>query len=339
MDTAASRLKLSSTDVRRWLGQSPITGPLLTLVIIFGLFSLFIPNFLSLQTLSNIINATTLVGTVTIGVTFLMISGEFDLSVGALVAVAGYLFAFNTMNGGSPLLALALAVLVPALLGTVNGLILVATGMPSFIITLGTLSIFRGGVWLLSGGSLLQTLERPLIYDIFNGRLDVINNLLPAGANFRTAMLWMFGLVILFQYILTRTSYGNHVLAVGGNPGAARAQGVNVQLIKVLNFTLSGAMAGVAGVLLFSQFRSVRVATGAGVELDAIAAAVVGGTLLTGGSGSIVGGLIGVLLISTLRSGVIRLNIPFIPADNFEAVVGATIVGAAILNHWLRNRA
>lgn len=339
MDTAASRLKLSSTDVRRWLGQSPITGPLLTLVIIFGLFSLFIPNFLSLQTLSNIINATTLVGTVTVGVTFLMISGEFDLSVGALVAVAGYLFAFNTMNGGSPLLALALAVVVPALLGTVNGLILVATGMPSFIITLGTLSIFRGGVWLLSGGSLLQTLERPLIYDIFNGRLDVINNLLPDGANFRTAMLWMFGLVILFQYLLTRTSYGNHVLAVGGNPGAARAQGVNVQLIKVLNFTLSGAMAGVAGVLLFSQFRSVRVATGAGVELDAIAAAVVGGTLLTGGSGSIVGGLIGVLLISTLRSGVIRLNIPFIPADNFEAVVGVTIVGAAILNHWLRNRA
>ncbi len=335
MSTAA----ITTKTFRHWLARSPVVGPLITLVVIFLLFSVRIPGFFSLRTVSNIINATTLVGTVTIGITMLMISGEFDLSVGALVAVGGYLFAFNTIDGGSPLLAIVLAVLVPALLGALNGLILIWTGMPSFIITLGTLSIFRGGVWLLSGGSLVQTLDRLPVYEVFNGRLDVLNDLLPAGANFRSAMLWMFGLVLIFQYVLTRTRYGNHVMAVGGNPGAARAQGVNVKLVKVVNFIISGAMAGVAGVLLFSQFRSVRVATGAGVELDAIAAAVVGGTLLSGGSGSILGGMVGVLLISTLRSGVVRLNIPFIPADNFEAVVGVTIVAAAVLNHWIRRRA
>jgi ribose/xylose/arabinose/galactoside ABC-type transport system permease subunit len=97
-------------------------------------------------------------------------------------------------------------------------------------------------------------------------------------------------------------------------------------------------LAGFAGVLLFSQFRTARIATGAGTELTAIASAVVGGALLTGGSGSIVGALLGVLIISTLRTGIILLNLPFIPADNFEAIVGVTIVGAAIFNNWVRTR-
>ncbi len=326
-------------DFRRLMRESSLTGPLITLVAILILFSMFVPNFLSLRTVSNIINAVTTVGTVTIGVALLMISGEFDLSVGALVAAGGYLFAYNSTGGKPPVIGLLLAVLVPALLGAVNGLILIGTRMPSFIVTLGTGSIYSGLVWLLSGGSLFQTLEQPDLYTIFNGRLDILNDLLPEGANFRSAMLWILGLTLVFQYVLTRTRYGNHVFATGGNPGAARAQGVNTNLVKVINFVISGALAGFAGVLLFSQFKSVRVATGAGVELSAIASAVVGGALLTGGSGSIIGGLIGVLLISALRSGVVLLNIPFIPADNFEAVVGATIVGAAILNHWIRGRA
>jgi simple sugar transport system permease protein len=138
---------------------------------------------------------------------------------------------------------------------------------------------------------------------------------------------------------LTRTRYGNHIFAIGGNPGAAQAQGVNVKRTKVLAFMISGLLAGFAGVLLFSQYKTAKIATGAGEELKAIAAAVVGGTLLTGGAGSIVGALIGVMLISMLRTGIILLNLPFIPADNFEAVVGVTIVLAAILNHWIRSKA
>ena len=323
---------------RRLFAESSIAGPLATFIIVFVLLSVFVPNFLTLRSISGIVNAATLTGMVTIGVTLLMISGEFDLSVGTLVAAGGYLFAFNTMNGGSPLVAVLLALLVPAILGALNGLILIWTRIPSFIITLGTSSIYRGAVWLFSGGVLVQTLERPLIYDIFNGRLDVINNLFK-GASFRTAALWLVGMALVFQYVLTRTRYGNHVFAVGGNPAAAKAQGANVNRVKVINFAISGALSGFAGVLLFSQYRSVRVATGAGMELNAIAAAVVGGTLLTGGAGSIWGALIGILLISALRTGVILLDIPFVPADNFQAVVGVTIVVAVILNHWLRRRA
>jgi simple sugar transport system permease protein len=242
------------------------------------------------------------------------------------------------MEGGSPVVALLLAILVPAAMGALNGLILTWTGIPSFIVTLGTRSIYRGAVWLLSGGVMVQTLEKLVVYDVFNGRLDVVNNLFQ-GAKFRTSLFWLLLVVLICQYVLVRTQYGNHVFATGGNPGAAQAQGVNVKRVKVINFMISGALSGFAGLLQFSQYKSVQVATGAGWELNAIAASVVGGALLAGGAGSIWGALIGVLLISALRTGVVLLKIPFIPADNFPAVVGVTIVAAVILNNWLRSRA
>lgn len=325
-----------TTDIRRRFSVSPIAGPLATLVVAFILFSLFVPHFFTLRTLSGIVNASVLTGIVTIGVTMLMISGEFDLSVGALMAMGGFIYGMVTVGGGSPVIALLLALLVTALLGSVNGLILAWTGIPSFIVTLATGSIFRGAVWILSGGSMLQTIEDLVIYDILNGRLEILNNLLE-GANFRTSAVWLLVLVAVFQAVLVRTRFGNHVFAVGGNRIAAQAQGVNVKLVKVLCFVLTGFLSGLAGIVLFSQFKTVRVATGAGTELTAIAAAVVGGTALTGGSGSIVGALLGVLIISMLRTGVVLTDL--IPADNFEAIVGVTIIGAAIFNKWLRNRA
>ncbi len=313
-----------------------VAGSLVTLVALFVLFSLFVPNFFAWRTISGIVNAATLAGVVTIGVTLLMISGEFDLSVASLVAMGGYLFG-QQCAAGSPLVGVALAVVIPGLLGTVNGVIRVRTGVNSFIVTLGTSFIFRGAVWILSAGSMLQLTDSLPIYDLFNGRFDALDDALP-GANFLTSLFWLLLAVAIFQYLLIRTRYGNHVFAVGGNAEAAAAQGVNVARVKIVNFIISGALAGFSGVLLFSQFKTVRVASGVGTELSAIAAAVVGGTLLTGGSGSILGALVGVLLIGMLRTGVVLINLPFIPADNFEAIVGVTIIGAAILNDWLRRR-
>jgi simple sugar transport system permease protein len=272
----------------------------------------------------------------TVGVALLMISGEFDLSVGSIMAVGGYVYASFSM-AGQPLLGLVLALLVTALLGMVNGLILIWTGVPSFIVTLGTKYFYRGMLWVISAGTMLQTVDRLPIYNLLNGRLDVLNQLF-AGANFRTALIWLLLLVAFFQFVLVKTRYGNHVFAVGGNPGAALGQGVNVKRVKVLNFVITGAIAGFAGVLLFSQFYTVRVASGDGLELSAIAASVVGGILITGGAGNIWGALVGAVTISALRTGVVLMNIPFIPADNFDASVGATIVLAAILNTYLRSR-
>lgn len=314
--------------------ESPIAGPIITLVTVFILFLIFVPSFRRVEAWAGIVNAATLTGIITIGVTMLMIAGEFDLSVGPMMAWGAYLFGFMIQRGDPPLLALVMGLLVPSLLGALNGLIFNWTRIPSFIITLSTQFIYRSALWVFSGGNMVQTTAKSLpVYTFFNGRLDWLAKLVE-GANFRTSIFWLIGLVILFQIILVRTQFGNHILATGGNPGAAAAQGVNVKKIKFACFTLTGLLSGLAGVMLFSQYGTARIATGAGEELLAIAAAVVGGTLLTGGSGSIVGGLLGILTISMLRTGVVRLDI--IDPDNFPAVVGVTIIVAAIFNNYLR---
>lgn len=331
MRAVAERLRA----LRHLLVDSPIAGPMITLVVVVVLFSAFIPNFFTLRSISGIVSAATLTGTLTIGVTLLMIAGEFDLSVGPMMAFGGYLFARNTAQGGNALWALFLALLVPGIMGAVNGIIVNRTHIPSFITTLSTMFIYRGVVWLFSGGQMLQTIEDVPVYNVFNGRLDAFAAAV-GGANFRTSALWWLGLVLVFQVLLVRTPFGNHIFATGGHVGAAAAQGVNAKRVKLICFILSGVLAGFAGVLMFSQYQTVRIATGAGEELKAIASAVVGGTLLTGGAGSIVGALLGGLIISALRTGVVLANL--VPADNFEAIVGVTIVGTAIFNQWIRRR-
>ncbi len=330
-------LKAAEADTpkpRRLVGDSPIIPPLVTVLVVWIVFWLVVPHFGSVRTLSGVLAAASINAVVVIGVTTLMIGGEFDLSVGPMMAMGGYLFADIVLADGSPVIAIMVALLATAIMGSVNGLITVYTGIPSFIVTLGTLYIYRGVVWLYSGGLMIQTTEELPVYRLLNGRLDVLNDLLPQ-ASFRTATLWAIVLGFLFQLLLTRSRFGNHVFAVGGNPGAAVAQGVNVKRIKITCFIITGILAGFAGILTFSQFSSVYVATGATVELTAIAGAVVGGTLLTGGVGSILGGLLGILLIDTLRTGVVLLGFP---SDNFAAIVGVTIVGVALLNDWIRGR-
>lgn len=306
----------------------------MTVLAVWILFWALVPNFGTIRTVSGILAAASINALVVLGVTMLMIAGEFDLSVGAIIAMGAYIFANIMTDGGSPIIAVGLALLVTAIMGSINGLVTVYAKIPSFIVTLGTLSIYRGAVWVYSQGLMVQTTEKLPVYDLFNGRLDIINNLFRQ-ANFRSATLWVILLGLLFQFTLTRTRFGNHVFAVGGNPAAAVAQGVNVRLIKIVCFAITGVLSGLAGIMTFSQFASVFVATGATVELSAIAGAVVGGTLLSGGVGSIAGGFLGILLIDTLRTGVVLLGFP---SDNFAAIVGVTIVGVAILNEWIRGR-
>jgi simple sugar transport system permease protein len=321
---------------RRWVVESPIAGPLITLVFVFVLFALFVPNFLTMRSISGIVNAATITGVITIGITMLMIAGEFDLSVGPMMAMGGFLYGMNSVEGGSIPLAIILALLVPGIMGAINGLVVTRTLIPSFITTLSTMFIYRGVVWMFSGGQMFQTIEEAPIYQFLNGRLMFLANAIK-GANFRLSAVWLLVLVVLFQYILVRTRFGSHVFATGGNEAAAAAQGVNTRRTKMYCFILSGLLSGFAGILLFSQFKTIRIASGAGVELQAIAAAVVGGTLLTGGSGSIIGALLGVMTISMLRTGVVLTDL--IPADNFGAIVGVTIIAAAVFNNWVRNKA
>lgn len=316
------------------LAASPSVLPLITLIIVVVFFSIFVPHFGTVRTLSGVLSAASIQGIVVIGITLLMICGEFDLSVGSILAAGGFTFALSFEAGVAPELALVLAILVGALLGAVNGLLTIHLRMPSFIVTLGTLSIYRAGVWILSGGLQVHVSDRLPIFELLNGRLDVINQHLTR-ANFRFVTVWLIVLMIVFQILLTRTRFGNHVFAVGGQQLAAIALGVNRRMVKITCFVISGSLAGLAGVLVLSQFRQLLVSTGRGIQLQAIAAAVIGGTALGGGVGSIVGGVVGVVLVSVLRSGLVLAGMP---SDNFEPIVGATIILAVIINNVLQRR-
>ena len=327
-----SKLRGKLTGLR--LFDSPIMPPLITFAGALILFWLFVPHFGTMRTMSSITNAAAINATVVIGVTMLMISGEFDLSVGAVVAMSGFVYGKHVMGGGSPLVGIALALSVAAVMGLINGTLTVTTEIPSFIVTLGTRSIFRAVAWIYSGGLMLQSTHKLPGYELFAGRLDILNDLF-AKANLRTTLLWALIIGILFQLLLVRTRFGNQVFATGGSPQAAIAQGVRVKRVKIACFVLTSMLAGLAGVMTFSRFTTIFVASATGLELKAIAAAVVGGTMLTGGVGSIVGALLGIFLISMLRSGVVLAGLP---SDNFEAIVGLTIIAAAVLNEKLRSR-
>ena len=386
---AASTLQPPATrggTLRRYL-SNPEGIPLAILVLLISLFSILsIPGVVqgfyflfdvkgafSLRTPVSILNGTVLTGIIVLTVVMLMINGEFDLSVSAILGMGGYIFGqlsvgdttvFGFIEIGPPLpplLALILALAGCTLLGVVNGLIVTTARIPSFIATLGTLFIFLWLVSLYSGNQSFEAtreeMERASLYTTFSGRLrdfsDVISGPLR---NLRVSVFWMVALAVLMQLVLTRTRFGNQIYAVGGNVQAAKAQGINVKRIKISGFALTGMFAGFAGVVLFSQFGRVQGNSGMQQELFAIAAAVVGGTLLTGGYGSVIGGLVGILTISTLRSGVVLLSTPIqnsfvgeIPvigiylvrltaSDNFLTIVGLTIVGAAVLNSYIRRR-
>lgn len=320
---------------RRLLSDSPALPPLLTLVLILVIGTLFVPHFGTMQNLSGIFGVASISAVVVAGVTMLMICGEFDLSVGSMVAMGGFVFGRHVLEGGSPIVGLGMAIVATSMMGFLNGLLTVGTGIPSFIVTLGTRSIYRGVVWIYSGGVLLQGTKAFPMHDLFNGRLDFINQHF-FRASFGVPILWAIAVGVILQFLLTRTTFGNRVFATGGNREAALAQGVKVKRVKVLCFTLNGLLCGVAGALMYGQFLSIFVATGRGLELTAIASAVVGGTVLTGGTGSILGGLLGLVLINTLRSGAVLAGLP---SDNFEAIVGVAIIASAFVSQRMRDRA
>ena len=342
--------------------------------VVQGFYFLFdVKGAFSLRTPVSILNGSVLTGIIVLTVVMLMINGEFDLSVGAILAMGGYIF--GTLSVGAttvlgfiqigtplpPLLALVVALAGCTLLGVVNGLIVTTARIPSFIATLGTLFIFLWLISLYSGNQSFEAtreeMQRASLYTIFSGRLrDFSDGIAGPLRNLRVSVVWMIALALAMQVVLTRTRFGNQIYAVGGNVQAAKAQGINVKRIKISGFALTGMFAGFAGVVLFSQFGRVQGNSGMQQELFAIAAAVVGGTLLTGGYGSVIGGLVGILTISTLRSGVVLLSTPIqnsfigeIPvigiylvrltaSDNFLTIVGLTIVGAAVLNSYIRRR-
>ena len=418
--------------IRNSLSSVPGAGAIVGFFAILMLFSISSDLFLEPRSIASILATAITRGIVAIGITFLMISGEFDLSVGSTYGAGALVFLLMMTEGAlgippmSVIPAAIIALVFAGILGLINGLILIKTGIPSFIVTLGTLLAYRAILlvvvadgrilryadyrlpppyvwfnrWILGIGALIlavvigymgitlvrsswralrariqsyrtdlsdfrdvfvvltalrfllivaaaagavvllvttaidqlgqnSTLLEVSFFDLMNGRFDFVER----DVNLRSGVMWWLILVVVFQFILTQTRYGNHVFAAGGNPGAARAQGINVNRVKVTNFIICAMLACLAGIINVSRLSNVDPLMGDGLELEVIAASVIGGALLSGGYGSIFGALLGVLIFGMLQTGLVLVGVD---ARAFSGVIGIIIILAVVINTAVR---
>lgn len=317
---------------RHRLSYIPEAVVLISFLLLFVFFSFAAPHFLTALSIGNILTFGSITGIIVIGVGMLMISGEFDLSVGSNFALASYMLALS-INAGIPVVvAILMAIIVSTFLGFLNGLIVTKTNIPSFIATLGTMLAYRGIVRAVGGGSFASYKGADIpLFKILNGDFTLLNDLFHVQA-FRTSMIWFVLLAILFIVILMRTRFGNWVFAVGGLPGAALAQGVNVNFVKVMCFTITGLLVAIASILQFSHRLSVDPLRGDGIEMIAVAASAIGGIRLTGGFGTILGAVAGAFLLQMLDQGLVLMGIPI---QVFQACVGLIIIISVISNTYL----
>jgi simple sugar transport system permease protein len=257
------------TRFRYRLATIPEVVALVSFLAVFLFFSLATDTFLTPIAFANILTFGSITGIMVIGVAMLMISGEFDLSVGATFAVASYVFALSLIAGTAPILAAILALLVSGVLGLINGLVVTRTGIPSFIATLGTMLAYRGIVRAIGSGDFATyTGEALTFFNYLNGPITSLNQLFVPVPNFRLSIVWFLLIALIFSFVLMRTKYGNWTFAAGGSPEAALAQGVNVNRVKVTNFMISAVLAGLAGIMQFAHRSSVDPLRGGGHGAD-----------------------------------------------------------------------
>lgn len=296
-----------------------------TVVILVGLvvlFSLASGRFLSVGNLLNVVEQSALLGIVAIGVTFTIISGGIDLSVGSLVAFSGALAAGAMTRMGLPLLpALLLAIAAGAALGFVNGFFIVKGGLQPFVATLAMMAIGRGL-------TLIYTQGRPI-----SGMGDAFTALGSTVGPIPVPAVIFVAIFALSHLVLQRTPFGAYVYAVGGNEESARLAGIKVRLVKLSTYVVSGALAAVGGIILAARLWSAQPQAASGLELQAIAATVLGGASLMGGAGTTVGTFAGALIMGVLANG---LNLVGVSSYIQQVLTGAIFIFAVMLDMWTK---
>lgn len=302
------------------------------LIILFAGFSLASPYFFTFSNLVGILIATAVNGLLAVGVTFIIISGGIDLSVGTVMTLSSVMCAVSVTRWNLPVpLGVLIGILTGGLAGFTNGIMVSKLKLPPFIATLGTLNIARGL-------SLVITDLAPVYFDYETGfnkiaMGSILGTIIP-GFEIPNGVLIMFGAAFIASLILSKTIIGRYCFALGSNEEAARLSGVNVVFWKTAIYTLGGLFAGVAGVVIAARLNSAQPALGQGYELDAIAAAVIGGVSMSGGEGTMLGTIIGAFIISTLTNGLRILSVP----QEWQIVVTGVIIISAVYIDIIRRR-
>jgi ribose transport system permease protein len=296
-------------------------------MILLAFFSVISEPFRTVDNYISILVATAVNGVLAMGVTFIIITGGIDLSVGTTMTFASVCMGIVVTNWGMPLwLGIPAALLAGAAVGVTNGVLIAKAKLPPFIATLGMLNVTRGLAQILSDVKPIYFESTPQFYDIFMGKwvLGIPN-----------VVFIMFGTAIVASLVLTKTTLGRYTFALGSNEEATRLSGVNVDRWKIAVYAVGGLFSGLAGILIAARMTSAQPSVGMGYELDAIAAAVIGGTSLSGGEGSISGTIIGAFIISTLTIGLSIVGVP----DQWKLVItGLVVIGAVYLDILRRRR-
>jgi ribose transport system permease protein len=295
-------------------------GVLLTLIAIIIITGLIEKNFFTIDNFLNILRQVSVIGIVSCGMTFVIISGAFDLSVSSIVSLAGVI-AIKTINaGGGEITAVAYALLIGLAVGVINGVLISSINGQmgeAFIVTYGTQTVAAAMAMYASGGLFVA------------GRIP--KGFYKSIGQGMTPIIIFIAISVIMQFVLVKTRFGRQMCFIGGNINVAKMSGIRVKLNRTIYFAISGLLAGVAAVVLTSRVISSNPAGGAGFELDAIAAVVVGGTSMAGGSGSIAKTVLGTIVIGVLSNALNILNITAYPQ---MMVKGAIIILAVALDVW-----
>ncbi len=312
-----------------YLDKPELTGAafLVVLTLVFQFQSDGI--FLNAQNLQGMLGLLPEMALVAVGVTLLMICGEFDLSVGSVFALTPMVMAV-ALQAEFPFLPSFLAgLLVAAVIGFLNGVLTIRFAIPSFITTLGMMFVARSATVVISGG--FPPLLPPGVLPKW-----LFIDYLWQGSLFRMSFLWFLGIAILISLLLSRTNFGNWVRATGGFLPAAQSMGIPTARVKIICFMICSVLAGFAGTIQVMRLGAPLPSIGEGMELQAVAAAVIGGTSLLGGIGTVLGGILGAVLIRVIDNGLVLSRVD---ANWFKMAIGLLTIFAVILNAWLRKKA
>lgn len=327
-------------DLFRRLIATPELGPLILLITMLVVFTSINPAFLSLNNISNALTFTVELGLIALAMTLLMTSGEFDLSVGSVFGFTPVVM-WTLFNAYSVPLALAfvVALCVAFSIGAFSGLFVTRLKIPSFLVTLGMLLVVRGSALWLTDGFPQRTWDAgdQWIATVLVGDFCIggEGQFCRGGLRIYMSLIWFILIAFALHYTLTRSRFGNWIQATGGNPNAARNRGVPIRKVKMALFMLTSGMAGLAGVISSIRVSAANPNSGMGYELEVIAMVVIGGTALMGGRGTIIGTVLGVLILRLMRNGIVLIGVPGLAYNIF---IGAIILGMMALHSALERR-
>ena len=305
------------------------SGLFILILLLLVVLSLARPTtFFSSQNLFNILKQVSLVTMVAVGQTLVMVSGGIDLSVGFNLGLSGVILAFFIQAGINPVVAVIVGIVASVVAGAFNGVVITKLRLPPFIVTLGVAKIVRGVMYVVTRGYPIPVRTGFIIW-FGNGYFGPI----PVPTVF------MIAVVAIGAYILTRTVFGNHTKAIGGNELAARLSGINIQGNKIAIYTLTGLLCGIAGVIMVGRVNAGNPNSGLNFDLDSIAATIIGGTALSGGEGTVIGTLLGALLLGIIANGLVLMSVSMYWQTIVAGVIIIGVCGLDSLTHARRKEA